>query len=111
MIVRFDRAANFGSINANFLGQVGAALHPSQGATVGYAIIVPAILATHLLGGNTSILELIISLVGGVIFLAVGSVALASSSVPTGVLSVITGIIFILDFVLTYKNTSFARPG
>ena len=109
MIVRFDRNGNFGSINANFLGQVSATLHPGQGATVGYAIIVPAILVTHLVGGNVSILELIINLVGGVIFLAVGSVALASSSVPTGVLSVLTGVIFILDFVLTYKATSFTR--
>ena len=44
---------------------------------VGFAIIVPAILVTYLLGGSVSILELVINLVGGLLFLVVGGLAIA----------------------------------
>ena len=43
---------NFGGANATFLG---------IGASVGYAIIVPAIVLTYLLGASPSILEFIIN--------------------------------------------------
>ena len=48
-----------------------------QGTVVGFTIIIPAILVTHLLGGNVSILELVINLVGGVLFLVVGGLAIS----------------------------------
>ena len=48
-----------------------------QGTVVGFAIIVPAILVTYLLGGSVSILELVINLVGGLLFLVVGGLAIA----------------------------------
>jgi hypothetical protein len=41
-----------------------------------YAIIVPAVLVTYLLGSNLSILELFINLVGGILFIAVGAITI-----------------------------------
>ena len=46
---------------------------------VGYAIIVPAVLITYLLGGNVSILELVINLIGGVLFLVVGGLSIENN--------------------------------
>jgi hypothetical protein len=41
-----------------------------------YAIIVPAVLISYLLGSNLSILELFINLVGGILFIAVGAITI-----------------------------------
>jgi hypothetical protein len=41
-----------------------------------YAVIVPAVLVTYLLGSNLSILELFINLVGGILFIAVGAITI-----------------------------------
>merc|ERR550519_908940 len=71
MVCRFGddgQRKTWGSDDQDFLG---------QGTTVGYAIIVPAILITYLLGANLSILELFINFVGGVLFVAVGAVTIA----------------------------------
>ena len=43
---------------------------------MGYAIIVPAILVTYLLGGKVSVLEMVINLIGGALFLAIGGLAI-----------------------------------
>ena len=71
MICRFGNDGHrktWGSDDDDFLG---------QGTTVGYAIIVPAVLITYLLGANLSILELFINLVGGILFIAVGALAIS----------------------------------
>jgi hypothetical protein len=41
-----------------------------------FAIIVPAVLVSYLLGSNLSILELFINLVGGILFIAVGAITI-----------------------------------
>ena len=75
LIIRFGgsnhSALTLGSVNDTFLG---------QGTVVGFAIIVPAVLVTYLLGGNVSVLELIINLVGGVLFLVVGGLAISHNA-------------------------------
>ena len=71
MVCRFGddgQRKTWGSDDQDFLG---------QGTTVGYAIIVPAILITYLLGANLSILELFINFVGGILFIAVGALAIS----------------------------------
>ena len=74
LIIRFGgskhHALILGSVNDSFLG---------QGTVVGYAIIVPAVLITYLLGGNVSILELVINLIGGVLFLVVGGLSIENN--------------------------------
>ena len=59
MVARFSKHKHhmFGPYNEDnsFLG---------QGISVGYAIIVPSVLVTYLLGANLSILELFINFIG-----------------------------------------------
>ena len=61
----------FATVNAAFL---------ATGTIVGFAIIIPAVLVTYLLGGSVSILELIINLIGGVLFLLVGGLAISHNT-------------------------------
>ena len=71
MICRFGNDGHrktWGSDDDDFLG---------QGTTVGYAIIVPAVLLTYLLGANLSILELFINFVGGILFIIIGALAIS----------------------------------
>ena len=71
MICRFANDGHrktWGSDDHDFLG---------QGTTVGYAIIVPAVLLTYLLGANLSILELFINFIGGILFIAIGALAIS----------------------------------
>jgi len=109
MLARFGNDGHpkqFGSADDTFLG---------QGTCVGYAIIVPCVLITYLLGANLSILELFINLIGGILFIAVGAVTISfwqnrygnSTGMAMGVLSIITGIVFLIDFVFAIKNTRF----
>eukprot|EP00092_Neocalanus_flemingeri_P027514 GFUD01029848.1.p1 GENE.GFUD01029848.1~~GFUD01029848.1.p1 ORF type:complete len:162 (+),score=31.10 GFUD01029848.1:37-486(+) len=112
MICRFGNDGHrktWGSDDDDFLG---------QGTTVGYAIIVPAVLLTYLLGANLSILELFINFVGGVLFIAVGALAISyyqhyrydgrATGIAMGVLAIITGIVFLIDFIFAIKNTRFS---
>ena len=129
MICRFGNDGHrktWGSDDDDFLG---------QGTTVGYAIIVPAVLITYLLGANLSILELFINLVGGILFIAVGALAISyyqhqrcklyyfyiltvfiiiisddgrATGIAMGVLAIITGIVFLIDFIFAIKNTRFS---
>jgi len=109
LIIRFGgsnhSALTLGSVNDTFLG---------QGTVVGFAIIVPAVLVTYLLGGNVSVLELIINLVGGVLFLVVGGLAIShnarianGSLFAVGMFSIVTGLVFLVDLAWLYKNTQF----
>lgn len=97
----------FGSQDDNFLG---------IGTVVGYAIIVPAVLLTYLMGSNLSILELFINLVGGILFIAVGAITVQtytayrykdSTGIALGSLAIVTGILFLIDFAFAIKNTRF----
>eukprot|EP00090_Calanus_glacialis_P019829 TRINITY_DN30400_c0_g1_i1.p1 TRINITY_DN30400_c0_g1~~TRINITY_DN30400_c0_g1_i1.p1 ORF type:complete len:148 (-),score=32.27 TRINITY_DN30400_c0_g1_i1:95-538(-) len=109
LIIRFGgsnySALSLGSVNNSFVG---------QGTVVGFAIIVPAILVTYLLGGSVSILELVINLVGGLLFLVVGGLAIAhngqaanGSLFAVGMFSIVTGLVFLADLGWLIKNTKF----
>ena len=78
------------------------------GSTVGFAIIVPAIILTYLLGANSSILEFIINVMGGILFISMGStVSLCDDSIlkSVGGLSIVLGIVFLADLVyLSFNN-------
>ena len=85
---------SWGGNNATFLG---------IGTCVGYAIIVPAIILTYLLGGSPSVLEFIINLVGGILFISMGATVYGytyhgSIYGALGALAIITGILFLIDF-------------
>jgi len=108
LLARFGGDSNlkhFGGIDNDFLG---------IGTVVGYAIIVPAVLISYLIGSNLSILELFINLVGGILFIAVGAVTIQyytafrrkdSTGIALGVIAIITGIVFLIDFIFAFKNT------
>ena len=61
------------------LGSLGNTLF-CIGAIVGYAIIVPAIIITNLLGGNTPVLEIVINSVGCILFISVGGMSIANTN-------------------------------
>ena len=88
---------NWGGTSKTFLG---------IGTCVGYAIIVPAIILTYLLGSSPSVLEFIINLVGGVLFISMGATIVSFHSILGG-LAITTGIVFILDFVYLCITTKF----
>merc|ERR1711915_613014 len=111
MICRFGNDGHrktWGSDDDDFLG---------QGTTVGYAIIVPAVLLTYLLGANLSILELFINFVGGILFIIIGALAISyyqnhhysarATGISMGVLAIITGVVFFIDLFFAIKNTRF----
>ena len=83
---------SFGGPSATFLG---------IGASVGYAIIVPAIVLTYLLGASPSILEFIINLLGGILFISMGStlVRYEGTHAVVGGLAITLGIVFLIDFI------------
>merc|ERR1712080_288402 len=99
-ILRFGLSYGYGGVDNMFL---------AQGTTVGYAIIVPSILFTYLLGANLSILELFINFLGGILFVAIGSVAMSSKVIILGLFSIGTGIVFLVDFAIAFKNTQFVQ--
>ena len=105
---------NWGSVSATYLG---------IGCSVGFAIIVPAIIVTYLLGSETSKLEFIINLVGGILFIAIGAscfkygvsgyktdkiwdgVQNNDTIAAVGGLGIVLGILFLIDFIyLCVKN-------
>ena len=90
----------WGTHNYTFLG---------VGTTVGFAIIVPAIILTYLLGATPSVLEIIINLVGGILFISVGSTVVDYQNIHAvvGGLAIIVGIVFLADFVYLCVTTRF----
>ena len=105
LIARFGgnnkNMVSWSSQNATFLG---------IGSSVGYAIIVPSIILTYLLGANPSLLEFIINLVGGILFISMGStlVALDGIRIILGVLAIILGIVFLIDFGYLCRTRKFS---
>ncbi|TRY67493.1 hypothetical protein TCAL_03750 [Tigriopus californicus] len=85
------------------------------GTYVGYAIIVPAILVTYLLGANLTILELFINLLGAILFITIGALSLVNHrydrgsrytmGLVLGILSIAAGVVFFIDFLFAIKNT------
>jgi hypothetical protein len=84
------------------------------GASVGYAIIIPAIILTYLLGSIPSVLEFIINLIGGILFIAMGALMVDTQGITrvVGGLAIALGIIFLIDFIylcVTSKYTVYQR--
>eukprot|EP00095_Tigriopus_kingsejongensis_P011345 maker-scaffold383_size189472-snap-gene-0.33 protein:Tk11345 transcript:maker-scaffold383_size189472-snap-gene-0.33-mRNA-1 annotation:"conserved hypothetical protein" len=85
------------------------------GTFVGYAIIVPSILITYLLGANLTILELFINLIGATLFFTTGALSLVNNKnyggnrytmgLIIGILSIAAGVVFLIDFLFAIKNT------
>ena len=104
LIARFGREGDpisWGSThNYTFLG---------IGTTVGFAIIVPAIVLTYLLGATPSVLEFIINLIGGILFISMGSTLVEYGNIQlvVGVLAIAVGIVFLADFVYLCVTTRF----
>jgi len=109
MLARFggvdSHPLHFGTDNEKFLG---------IGCMVGYAIIVPAILGTYLMGATHTFLELFINFVGGVLFITSGALTIQSSKgsyhkdstrMALGCLCIVAGILFLIDFLFSVKNT------
>lgn len=98
---------SFGSYNNEFLG---------KGIVVGYAIIVPAVLFTYLLGANLTFLELFINFIGGLLFITCGALCIQTyenvsknhyhaAGMALGCMAVATGIVFLIDFIFAIKKT------
>merc|ERR1712038_1936085 len=107
MLARFGNdgnVLNMGDYNMKFLG---------IGTVVGYAIIVPSILCTYLMGANLTFLELFINLIGGILFIITGAFTIKDAQrynhqeaeMALGCLCVITGIIFLIDFIVSVRNS------
>jgi len=109
MLARFggddSRPLHFGTDDQKFLG---------IGCMVGYAIIVPAILGTYLMGATHTFLELFINFVGGVLFITSGALTVESAKssyykdstrMALGCLCIVAGILFLIDFLFSVKNT------
>ena len=103
LIARFgvdDERVYWGNRDYEFLG---------IGASVGFAIIVPAIILTYLLGAHPSILEFIINLVGGILFISMGATILENGKMAkvVGSLAISLGIVFLIDFIYLCVTTRF----
>ena len=92
----------WGKSSASYLG---------IGCCVGFAIIVPAIIVTYLLGSGTSKLEFIINFVGGILFIALGIHCVTGYTgginilAAVGGLAIVLGVLFLIDFIyLCVKN-------
>merc|ERR1711893_60967 len=109
LLARFGRDGqifHFGTNNTHFLG---------VGTCVGYAIIVPAVLFTYLLGSNLTFLELFINIIGAALFIATGALTIDFHSayrggekvtgIALGVLCIVAGALFLVDFLIAIKNT------
>ena len=91
---------SWGSNSYTFLG---------IGATVGYAIIIPAIILAYLLGATPSVLEFIINLVGGVLFISMGATLIEYGNIQAivGGLAIALGVVFLADFIYLCVTTKF----
>ena len=82
------------------------------GCCVGFAIIIPAILLTYLLGSIPATLEYIINFVGGILFIAVGACIVDGRNERkvdkvVGALAIVLGIIFLLDLIYLCVTSRF----
>ena len=103
LIARFGdegHVISWGSSNYTFLG---------IGTSVGFAIIVPAIILTYLLGATPSVLEFIINLIGGILFISMGATLVEYGNIQAvvGGLAITVGIVFLADFVYLCVTTRF----
>merc|ERR1712215_284447 len=82
------------------------------GTIVGYAIIIPSSIVTNILGGVSSIMELVFSVTGCVLFIAVAGMCFANNSlysnldfsvIIVGILSLVTGVLFLIDLVFILR--------
>ena len=89
---------SWGSNSYTFLG---------IGATVGYAIIIPAIVLSYILGASPSALEFILNLVGCVLFISMGATLVEYGDIQAivGGLAITLGIVFGGDFIYLCANT------
>ena len=89
----------WGQLDATFTG---------IGCCVGYAIIIPSIILSYLLGAQPSILEFIINLIGSILFISSGAIALRyegdSNLVAIRSLAIILGLLLLADFVYLCVN-------
>ena len=87
-----DRSVSWNGTDHEFLG---------IGASVGFAIIIPAIILTYFLGSIPSSLEYIINLVGGILFIAMGALMVEYRDVTkiVGALAITLGILFLIDLI------------
>ena len=94
----------WGDINSRYLG---------IGSSVGFAIIVPVIILSYLLGATPSILEFIVNLIGGILFISMGANIVAYRGITrvVGGLAISLGILFLLDFIYLCVNTRFTLYG
>ena len=95
LIARFGSSGNmidWGGTNATFLG---------IGTSVGFAIIIPVIILTYILGANVSTLEFILNFIGAVLFISMGASIMKYKHIQivVGILSIMLGILFLIDFV------------
>ena len=103
LLIRFGddgKVIYLGHINYQFL---------AIGSSVGYAIIVPAIILTYLLGASPSVLEFIINLVGGALFISMGACIVEYKDITriVGGLAIASGILFLIDFIYLCVTTKF----
>ena len=101
LIARFGDDGNhvtWGNQDRRFLG---------IGSSVGYAIIVPSLILSYLLGAIPTIFEYIINLVGFILFTAMGATMVTNGDMEAvvGGIAIALGILFLVDFVyLCIKN-------
>ena len=86
------------------------------GASFGFAVIIPAIIISYLLGASITIFEFIINLMGSIFFVSMGGAVFGKiddyemanhDDFPkevgaVGVLSIILGILFVVDFIYLF---------
>ena len=100
LIARFgDDGSNvtWGNEDKRFLG---------IGSSVGYAIIVPSLILSYLLGAIPTIFEFIINLVGFILFTAMGATMVTKGDMEAvvGGIAIALGILFLVDFVYLCIN-------
>eukprot|EP00096_Caligus_rogercresseyi_P010529 TRINITY_DN3882_c0_g1_i1.p1 TRINITY_DN3882_c0_g1~~TRINITY_DN3882_c0_g1_i1.p1 ORF type:complete len:149 (+),score=27.96 TRINITY_DN3882_c0_g1_i1:148-594(+) len=103
----FEHDYIFGNTDMKFIG---------IGTIVGYAIILPCVLLTYMLGSNMSVLELFINLIGAILFIVIGALVIQNYSgcrrqsqcnegIALGSLCIVAGVFFLIDFLFAMRNT------
>ena len=106
-----ERSGTIFFVGANNYGEHFLAV----GIFVGYAIIVPAVLITYLMGANLTFLELFVNLIGAILYITVGVLCMThykgayghnhKMGIALGIMSIIAGVLFLIDFLFAIKNT------
>ena len=95
--------ARFGGIDGNSIAwRTQDILYLGIGASVGYAIIIPALILDYILGASSTTLEYIITLLGGVLFISTGASMVDENDemeLVVACLSIVLGVLFLIDFV------------